>query len=264
MIRFALLAAGAEWIRTFSSALDRQRFVGSSELGPIYRRTGHPNSCRPRRAVRVVGRRSRSRHSPPGSGGVTTAALSAVRAHRGTEVSNPFPSSGESANFRFLARIIRLSAAEVISAPSRQGDLGRAFAGFRTLCSDDELSVPLVRQPDQDASFADRIVGNARIELNSRHFFGDRRAVRRAGRDDRPIGLRCKGEERQGRCQGIVGGCGGGIVGGEVGTLETRRIGGIQHLVGESGEKPVAARGGFSRCATGDRRPEGNSNDPDV
>jgi hypothetical protein len=31
----------------------------------------------------------------------TTAALSAVRAHRGTEGSNPFPSSGESANFRF-------------------------------------------------------------------------------------------------------------------------------------------------------------------
>jgi len=85
----------------------------------------------------------------------------------------------------------------------------------------------LVRQPDQDSGFAGRIVGNSRIELNSRHFLGDRRAVRRAGRDDRTVGLRCKGKERQGRCQRIVGGCGGGIVGGEVDTLETRRIGGI-------------------------------------
>jgi hypothetical protein len=63
------LSAGAEWIRTFSSALDRQQFVVSSELGPIYRRTVI-------RAVvglgdRVVGRGPGRRHSPPGSGGVT-------------------------------------------------------------------------------------------------------------------------------------------------------------------------------------------------
>ena len=38
----------------------------------------------------------RSRHSLPGSGGVTTAALSPVPAHRGTESSNPFPSSRQS------------------------------------------------------------------------------------------------------------------------------------------------------------------------
>jgi hypothetical protein len=31
-------------------------FVGSSELGPIYRRTAHPSSCRPRQTDRVVGR----------------------------------------------------------------------------------------------------------------------------------------------------------------------------------------------------------------
>jgi hypothetical protein len=32
--------------------------VGSSELGPIYRRIGHPSSCRPRHTDRVVERRS--------------------------------------------------------------------------------------------------------------------------------------------------------------------------------------------------------------
>ena len=33
-------------------------FAGSSELGPIYRRTGHPSSCWSRHTNRVVGRRS--------------------------------------------------------------------------------------------------------------------------------------------------------------------------------------------------------------
>ena len=33
------LTTGAEWIRTFSSAVGWQQFVVSSELGPIYRRT---------------------------------------------------------------------------------------------------------------------------------------------------------------------------------------------------------------------------------
>jgi hypothetical protein len=47
-------------------------FVGSSELGPIYRRTGHPSSCRPRHTpIELSGGGPRSRHSPPGSGGVT-------------------------------------------------------------------------------------------------------------------------------------------------------------------------------------------------
>jgi len=71
--------------------------VGSSEFGPIYRRTGHPSSCWPRHTDRVVGRRS---EVPPLTARIgrrhTTAALSAVQAHRGTEGSNPFPSSEES------------------------------------------------------------------------------------------------------------------------------------------------------------------------
>ena len=66
-------------------------------MGPIYWRTGHPSSCLPRHTDRVVGRRTeepsltariRQRH--------TIAALSTVQAHRGTDGSNPFPSSGES------------------------------------------------------------------------------------------------------------------------------------------------------------------------
>ena len=77
---FAGFAGGAEWIRTFSSALDRRRFRGSSRLGPIYRRTGHPRSCRPRQTDRVVERRP---EEPPLTARVrrrhTMAALSAVR-----------------------------------------------------------------------------------------------------------------------------------------------------------------------------------------
>ena len=37
--RFARLTAGAEWTRTFSSAVDWQQFVVSSESGAIYQRT---------------------------------------------------------------------------------------------------------------------------------------------------------------------------------------------------------------------------------
>jgi hypothetical protein len=71
--------------------------------------TAHLSSCRSRHTNRVVGRRSeeplltariRRRH--------TTAALSVVRAHRGTDGSNPFPSSGESTNHRFLPDFIPL------------------------------------------------------------------------------------------------------------------------------------------------------------
>jgi hypothetical protein len=81
--------------------------VGSSELGPIYRRTGHPSSFRSRHTNRVVGRRS---EEPPLTARIrrrhTTAALSAVQAHRGTDSSNPFPSTGESANFWFLRGVL--------------------------------------------------------------------------------------------------------------------------------------------------------------
>ena len=73
--------------------------------GPIYRRTGHPSSCRPRHTDRVVERRS---EEPPLTARIkrrhTMAALSAVQAHRGSEGSNPSPSSAESANYRFQSR----------------------------------------------------------------------------------------------------------------------------------------------------------------
>ena len=73
-------------------------FVRVGSDGPAH---GHPSSCRPRRTARVSGGGPGRRHSPPGSGGRhTKVALSAVRAHRGTEGSNPFPSSAESATNR--------------------------------------------------------------------------------------------------------------------------------------------------------------------
>ena len=53
------------------------------------------------------------------------AALSAVRAHRGTDGSNPLSSSGESTNFRFLSRRRPLFD-RIISLPSRrvpEGDI---------------------------------------------------------------------------------------------------------------------------------------------
>ena len=54
--------------------------------------------------IELSGGSPRSRHSPPESGGYTTVTLSAVRAHRGTEISNPVSSCGESTNFLFPLR----------------------------------------------------------------------------------------------------------------------------------------------------------------
>ena len=89
-------------------------FVRVGSDGPAH---GHPSSCRPRRTARVSGGGPGRRPSPPGSGGRhTKVALSAVRAHRGTEGSNPFPSTGEmlwggGEDGNFVAYIDRWSAA---------------------------------------------------------------------------------------------------------------------------------------------------------
>jgi hypothetical protein len=94
-------------------------FVGSSELEPIYRRTGHPSSRRPRRTGRVVGRRS---GEPPLTARIrrrhTTAAL-----HHGTKGSNPFRSSGESANHRFFSGDRPIQSPAVRRSPELQCDM---------------------------------------------------------------------------------------------------------------------------------------------
>src|SRR5215471_9644782 len=95
--------------------------MGSSELGAIHRRTVHPSSIRPRHTDRVVARRTeepsltvriRRRH--------TTAALSAVQSHRGTEGSNPFPSSGESMRtYSALVGLIRYTSVDRATSDDR-------------------------------------------------------------------------------------------------------------------------------------------------
>jgi len=89
------LSAGGEWIRTSSSARDRQRLRGFGRVGadrPSARRY-HPRSRRPRQIDRAVaayrGVIVHRRMKAP--------TLLAVARHRGTDSSNPFPSSGESA-----------------------------------------------------------------------------------------------------------------------------------------------------------------------
>jgi hypothetical protein len=65
------LSAGGRWLRTFSSALDSQRFRGFVRVGADLPTTGHPSSCRRRHTDRVVGGGPGSRHAPSGSEGVT-------------------------------------------------------------------------------------------------------------------------------------------------------------------------------------------------
>src|SRR6516162_1512325 len=91
----ASLSAGADLIRTFSSTLDGQQFVVSSEFGQSTgARSSEPLQASAKRSSRRAGSgapsltvRIRRRHA--------TVALSAVQAHRGTRSSNPLPSSRE-------------------------------------------------------------------------------------------------------------------------------------------------------------------------
>jgi hypothetical protein len=79
-------------------------FEASVGLGPIDRRRGGII-----RAVVGLGKPIelfRRLKEPP----MNAPTLLAVARHRGTGISNPPPSSGKSANFRFLASIIRLTA----------------------------------------------------------------------------------------------------------------------------------------------------------
>ena len=116
----------AEWIRTFSSALDRQQFVVSSEFGRSTVAHGHPSSCRPRRTDRVVGRgpgaathaRIRRRH--------TKVALSAVRAHRGSKGSNSSPASSGSALWLRSGGTLRICSGSITAATPSQAGLSVA------------------------------------------------------------------------------------------------------------------------------------------
>jgi hypothetical protein len=100
--------------------------VGSSELGPIYRRTGHPSSCRPRHTDRVVGRRS---EEPPLTARIrrrhTTATLSAVQAHRG--------------NRRFQGRVAR-APIETVDASSFRCESASHRDNHRFACSGTAIS----------------------------------------------------------------------------------------------------------------------------
>ena len=69
---------------------------------------GQPSSCRPT-TDRGCKRPFKEPPLTAESGGATRAALLAMRAHRGTGSSNPLPSSGESANFRFLSGFVARS-----------------------------------------------------------------------------------------------------------------------------------------------------------
>ena len=62
--RSSSYSPGGSWIRTFSSALDRQRFRGFVRVGSIYRRPDHPSTCRPRHTIELSRDGPRSRHSP--------------------------------------------------------------------------------------------------------------------------------------------------------------------------------------------------------
>src|SRR6516225_2547534 len=81
--------------------------------------------------IEMLGGHSTGRRSPANPAASARAALSAMRTHRGTGSSNPFHSSAESANYRFLsgARKDRAVARSRRDAPENLHGRGRSPRG---------------------------------------------------------------------------------------------------------------------------------------
>ena len=120
------LSGGADWIRNSSSAQDRQRLRGFGRIGPIDRWLGGII-----RAVvgpgKVGGSRSRTHRRIKAARAVANG-----ERHRGTEISNPVRSSGESANLLFLAstRLGCGHTGEAVGAQGRTRRTGRLLNSF--------------------------------------------------------------------------------------------------------------------------------------
>ena len=120
--KFVRLAAGGRWIRTFSSAPDRQQFSGFVRDGADRpsARWCHPSSCRTWQPIECRGP-FQELLLITGSGGTARTALSAGRAHRGTGSSNPSPSSRQSLSRRISPSCIaRPAVAAAWAGPARR------------------------------------------------------------------------------------------------------------------------------------------------
>ncbi len=134
------------------------------------------------------------------------------------------------------------------------GKIPVEFAARAGRAGDDELAVPVIRQPYQDARFPEWILGHASLKLNARHGLGDGRAKPSRRRYHAAIGLRSESAGRQSG-HGVVGRRRGGVVCGEIGALEAGRVGnpGV-----EKGQQSVALCSGRGRIAG---RESGQSDD---
>ncbi len=131
---------------------------------------------------------------------------------------------------------------------------------------DDELAVPVVRQAEQEAGLAGRVVGEATRDLEAGHGLRDRRAVRRARRDDGSVGLRREGPRRQ-TGDRVVRRGGRRVVGRQVGAGDARDVRGGAGQRGEdlgaSGMSPARDREPHeSHESTEDRSPHGGWSTP--
>src|SRR5207247_611824 len=105
-----------------------------------------------------------------------------------------------------VLRSVRVALLHHVVAPSKVAVELAARAGG---ACDDQATVPVLRQPQQEARLAFRVGGNARLDLQAGYHFRDR--SRRSRRNDRAVGLRREGKRRKpgdrvvsGRCSWIL------------------------------------------------------------
>ena len=105
----------------------------------------------------------------------------------------------------FVLRSVRVALLHDVITP---GEVAVELAARAGGACDDQATVPVVWQPQQEARLAFRVGGNARLDLESGYHFRDRR--RRSRRNDRAVGLRREGKRRKpgdrvvGRCRSRI------------------------------------------------------------
>src|SRR5947209_17538848 len=85
-----------------------------------------------------------------------------------------------------VLRGVRVSLLHDVVAP---GEVAVELAAGAGSAGDDEPAVPVVREPEEEARLAARIVGHARVELDAGDLARDRGPVGRIGGDDAAVRL---------------------------------------------------------------------------
>ncbi len=134
------------------------------------------------------------------------------------------------------------------------GEVAVELAARARCAGHHHFAVPVIRKPDQDSRFTQRIICDAGLNLDARHRLGDGRAKTGRGCDHAAISLRRECERWQ-PGQGVIGRRGGRIGGREICALKAGCVGdpGFEQL-----QQAIASRGGGAGYVAGGEDRQGD------